>query len=140
MLKKNRTKIILLLILLLLLVRVFIVLNKYKKNIHGSQQETINTNGQTTLEINGIKYTDSITQNESVYNFMEALQNKGKISFKTTTYTGMGKFVEEINGLKSNGEKYWIYYVNNKKANIGVSNYKLSPGDIIAWKYENNTY
>ena len=26
--------------------------------------------------------------------------------------------------------------VNNEKANIGVSNYKINNGDIISWKYE----
>ena len=71
---------------------------------------------------------------------MQQLQNEGKIIFKEKNYLGMGKFVEEINGVKSNGEKYWIYYVNNKKANIGISNYKINEGDIVSWKYEKNTY
>ena len=66
---------------------------------------------------------------------MTQLQNESKITFKTETYTGMGEFVEEINGVK-NGNKNWIYYVNNKKAEIGVSNYKINPGDIVSWKYE----
>ena len=66
---------------------------------------------------------------------MEQLQNEGKINFKEKTYSGMGEFIEEINGIK-NGEKNWIYYVNNKKAEIGVSNYKINIGDIVSWKYE----
>ena len=44
----------------------------------------------------------------------------------------MGKLVEEINGLKNSGEKNWIYYINGKKANIGVSNYKINKGDIVS--------
>jgi len=63
---------------------------------------------------------------------------EGKIDFKDKTYSGMGKLIEEINGI-SNGDKYWIYYVNGQKANIGISNYKIKAGDVVSWKYEKNT-
>ena len=66
---------------------------------------------------------------------MEKLKSEGKINFVEKNYTGMGKFIESINGIK-NGEKNWIYYVNGQKANIGVSNYKIKNGDIVSWKYE----
>jgi len=90
------------------------------------------------LEIDGKRLgTEIIAGKENVYDFMTKLQEEGKINFKDKTYSGMGKFIEEINGIK-NGDKYWIYYVNNKKANIGVSNYKIKPGDVVSWKYEEN--
>ena len=50
----------------------------------------------------------------------------------------MGKFIVAINGVKGNGDKNWIYYVNGKKAQTGVSNYKLKSGDVVSWKYEKN--
>ena len=46
------------------------------------------------------------------------------------------KFIDELNGTKNSEDKNWIYYVNNKKANIGISNYKINQGDIVSWKYE----
>ena len=46
--------------------------------------------------------------------------------------------IEEINKVKNGGEKNWIYYVNGKKAEIGVSNYKIKEGDVVSWKYENS--
>ena len=91
--------------------------------------------GLITLEINDVKYESKISEPITVYNFMKKLQDEKKISFKDKTYTGMGEFVEEINGIK-NGEKNWIYYVNNKKAEVGISNYKINNGDIVSWKYE----
>ena len=87
------------------------------------------------LEINGEKISTDIIEGENIYNFMTKLKKEGKVNFKDKTYSGMGKLIEEINGIK-NGDKYWIYYVNGKKANIGVSNYKINKGDIISWKYE----
>ena len=98
-------------------------------------QKQIN-NVQTVLEIKGERYEDVITGSESVYDLMSQLRQEGKITFKEKNYSGMGKFIEEINGVKNSGEKNWIYYVNGKKANIGISNYKLINGDIVSWKYE----
>jgi hypothetical protein len=66
---------------------------------------------------------------------MTQLQNENKITFQAKNYTGMGEFIEKINGVK-NGNKNWIYYVNGVKAEIGVSNYKINPGDVVSWKYE----
>lgn len=79
---------------------------------------------------------DDVPGEISVYDFMSKLRNEGKIDFKSENYIGMGEFVEEIDGLR-NGEKNWIYYVNNKKADIGISNYKINSGDTVTWKYEN---
>ena len=89
-----------------------------------------------TLEINDIKYQSDISGPISVSLFMDKLKDEGKINFKEKTYTGMGKFIEEINGTKNSGEKNWIYYVNGQKANIGISNYKINNGDIVSWRYE----
>ncbi len=95
---------------------------------------------QAFLEIDGKKMETTITEKESIYYFMVKLQEEGKINFKEKTYSGMGKLIEEINGLKNSGEKNWIYYVNSKKANVGVSNYKIIPGDVVSWKYEKTNF
>ncbi len=97
----------------------------------------IEPGGEATLEINGVQYKDKIIDKESVYDFMQNLEAENKISFKYKDYGEMGKFIEEINGVKNSGEKNWIYYINGKRAETGVSNYKLKPDDKITWKYEN---
>ncbi len=79
---------------------------------------------------------DDISGEISVYDFMNKLRDEGKINFTEKNYAGMGKFIDSIDGIQGNGEKNWIYYVNDKKANIGVSNYKINMGDIVSWKYE----
>jgi len=89
------------------------------------------------LEVNDKKYENEIKGQISVYDFMSQLQKEGKITFKEKYYSGMGEFIEEINGIK-NGDKNWIYYVNGKKAEIGVSNYQIKTGDVVSWKYEKN--
>lgn len=95
---------------------------------------------QAYIEINGIKHQSEISENISVYDFMNKARKEGKFIFKEKNYIGIGKFIEEISGVRSDGKKYWIYYVNGKKAQIGVSNYKINPGDVVSWKYEEEIY
>jgi hypothetical protein len=52
----------------------------------------------------------------------------------------MGKFIESINGVVGNENDSWIYYVNGVEAKVGVSNYKINPGDVVSWKYEKSDY
>ena len=82
-----------------------------------------------------LHYENTIPGQTTVYDFMNALEKEGKITFTEKNYLGMGKFILSINGVK-NEDKSWIYYVNGKKADIGVSNYKINKGDIVSWKYE----
>jgi len=84
------------------------------------------------------KYEISVPENSTVYDLMDSLKQRGDIGFKGQTSTGLGFFVEEINGKKNNANTntYWIYYINGKAAGVGISNYILKTGDIINWKYE----
>lgn len=91
---------------------------------------------KTFLEINDVRYEAEIAEETSVYGLMSLLKNDGKINFTETTYIGMGKLITGINGMKSGGERTWIYYVNGTQAQVGVSNYILKPGDIVTWQYE----
>ena len=95
---------------------------------------------ETILEINDVKYVDEITAKTSVYDFMSKLRSEGKINFKEKNYLGMGEFIVSINGVTGNNQKSWIYYVNGKEAQVGISNYKINPGDIVSWKYEKSNY
>lgn len=82
------------------------------------------------------EYSFTATQESTVYDLMKKLKTEGETTFTEKTYAGMGKLIDSINGVRSNGEKTWIYYVNGKRASVGVSNYKLKPGDVVSWKYE----
>ncbi|MDD5145376.1 MAG: DUF4430 domain-containing protein [Candidatus Pacebacteria bacterium] len=84
------------------------------------------------------KYEISVPEKSTVYELMDLLSAKNEISFAGKNSLGLGFFVEEINGIKNNpGENtYWIYYINDKAAQVGISNYILKPNDAINWKYE----
>lgn len=87
------------------------------------------------LIVSDNKYETSIKENSSVFEAMEKLKNNN-FDFKYTNNVSLGNFVTEINGQKGTPGKYWIYYINDKKASIGVSNQILKNGDIIKWSQE----
>jgi len=100
----------------------------------------ISSGVKTILEIDNVRYEEKIADKISVYDFMSKLRSEGKINFSEKNYIGMGKFITSISEIKNNGEKNWIYYVNGIEAQVGVSNYKINPGDIISWKYEKSNF
>jgi len=101
--------------------------------------ENINTI-KVSLFVADKKYETNIKENSSVFEAMEKMQKEsasGNIfNFKYTNNASLGNFITEINGEYGTPGKYWIYYVNDKKASVGVSNYILKEGDIIKWSQE----
>lgn len=93
-----------------------------------------------STKITELSFTDTDKGVTSAYDFMSKLRNERKINFTEKTYTGMGKFIDSINGINGNGAESWIYYVNGIEAQVGVSNYKINKGDVISWKYEKANY
>ncbi len=142
MLKTKTQKITVIFILILICIFLISIYQK-KPNRNPNRQDLLKTkqvlpvNNIAFLEVSGVKYETSIQQEISVYDFMQKLKDERKIDFESKNYTGIGKFIESINEVK-NGDKSWVYYVNNKKAEIGVSNYKIKNRDIVSWKYENS--
>lgn len=154
MIKNKKTKAsILILVLLVIVGALFLTLHKKQNGglvirntpppslplIKGEEQGE----GQitkTVLEINGVSYEDNISGKISVYDFMSQLRKEGKINFTEKNYIGMGEFIVSINGVKNDSNMGWIYYVNDKEASVGISNYKINPGDVVSWKYEKSNY
>ena len=94
---------------------------------------------QGTIIISGKSYPVGFITGSSVYEVMKNLHADGKVTIRFKNYSGLGHFVDGIDGVNSDTfrAKYWIYYINGAKAQIGISNYTLKQNDIITWKYEN---
>lgn len=78
----------------------------------------------------------SLTANESLFQAMEKLAKDNSLAFEHKTYEGLGALIEKI-GTKKNGmdDRYWQYWVNNQKPEVGAGLYILQSGDIVEWKF-----
>lgn len=96
---------------------------------------------RAVLESPGYQKELFLPENSTVYDLMKQAQFQDQnFSFGGKEFSGLGFFVEEINGVSQNPKQgyYWIYYVNGKAASLGVSQYKIKNNDIINWRYEKN--
>ncbi|MDD2656268.1 MAG: DUF4430 domain-containing protein [Patescibacteria group bacterium] len=81
-------------------------------------------------------------ENITLEELMNKLQKESNFIYHTIDYGSMGKFVDEINGIKNDNKqgKYWVYYLNGVSAKAGISIQKINSQDNIEWKYENSTF
>lgn len=93
---------------------------------------------QTTQEIivEGDKVVVPVYTEGTVLDAMRAFEATGAFRFGGKEYTGLGFFVEEVQGVTPLRGRYWILYVNGEKAGTGVSEARVLPGDTIEWRIE----
>lgn len=142
--KQNlKYKIIYFFFLLIFLIPLFFLI---KNGVSFSGHKEINTNKTlangkqigVTLNVLDKSYQVKPNEGSTVFDAMNkiAKENPKSFLFSYRKYPGMGVFISSINGIKGKKGGYWIYYINNKKASVGVSKYVLKPGDVIAWRQE----
>ncbi|MBP6859119.1 MAG: DUF4430 domain-containing protein [Candidatus Magasanikbacteria bacterium] len=92
-----------------------------------------------TIVISDTSYPIHALPNSTAYQVMDTLRQENKISFSTKNFSGLGYFVQEINGIKNSPSTgfYWTFYINNQEAKVGISNYTIKANDILTWKFEN---
>lgn len=94
---------------------------------------------KATVVVSGKRYEASISENQNIYDLMTTIRNNSKgddFTFKVKDYQGMGYFVDVINGVSGSSGAYWIYYINEEKASMGISQYIVKDGDVIRWAQE----
>lgn len=77
-----------------------------------------------------------LSANENLFQVMEKAAKENNLAFESKTYEGLGALVTKIGG-KENGadNRYWQYWVNNQKPEVGAGLYILQAGDIVEWKF-----
>ncbi|MDP2704407.1 MAG: DUF4430 domain-containing protein [bacterium] len=81
------------------------------------------------------KYDTFVEKGATVYDAMAKLASSTSFSFNAKYYSGLGYFIDAINGIKNANGNYWTLYVNGKYATVGASAYVLSENDSVEWKY-----
>ena len=73
---------------------------------------------------------------ENVFQATETLAKNNNLAFEHKTYEGLGTLIEKID-TKKNGmdDRYWQYWVNNQKPEVGAGLYTLQSGDLVEWKF-----
>lgn len=90
-----------------------------------------------TLVVGTSTYRTPLTASHLVIDSMRALADANpSFTFDGQQYSGLGFFVDSINGKKSGNGYNWMLYVNGKQADLGASQATIAAGDTVEWKYE----
>ena len=89
-----------------------------------------------TLIVEGKTLPIRSPEGATIEESMATLKAEGALDYRTRAFSGLGAFVEEIDGKASTNEYYWILHVNGKKSATGISATRIRSGDVIEWKYE----
>jgi hypothetical protein len=57
-------------------------------------------------------------------------------SYAGKEHPGIGFYVQEVNGTQEGEGYYWILYVNGKTADMGASKQKVTPRDVLEWRFQ----
>ncbi|MFW5887166.1 MAG: DUF4430 domain-containing protein [Bacteriovoracia bacterium] len=95
-----------------------------------------------TLIVEDDSFPALFDEEDSLYEAMSKMKEFDLINFEEKSFSGLGVYIYSINNISENKKEgeYWIYYINDVQANVGVSNYYLDEGDEIRWQLETNTY
>ncbi len=82
-------------------------------------------------------YAESVPQGSTAYDAMAILASTTpSFNFKAAYYSGLGYFVQEINGIKNSSSMYWTLYINGAYSTVGASSYVVKNGDTVEWRFE----
>lgn len=103
-----------------------------KKNIQKFKATLKINTGKDTLE-----YAESVEKGVSGFEVLKKNSEEKGFSLEYKE-TAQGIFIEEINGVKNNPgtNQYWMYAVNGKMANVGISQYIIEEDSVIEWNYQ----
>lgn len=85
-----------------------------------------------------VEYLNIDTKNATVADFLFECAGHYNFSVKKEYWGGYDSFfIEAINGIENGKDAmYWQYYVNDKFADVGCSNYFLNDNDVVEWIFE----
>ena len=106
-----------------------------KVTLPGKVSELVNQI-RVDIVVGSTTYPATISAGKNIYEAMGVLASTTAFNFKAKYFSGLGYFIEEINGLKNRDGFYWTLYINGTYSNVGVSEYILKEGDQVEWKFE----
>ena len=89
-----------------------------------------------SLVVGATPYDLRFRAGETLYQAMQRLQASGALTIEGKDFSGIGFFIDGLNGVMNGSGKYWVYTINGVKASVGVEGYRPNAGDTLVWTFE----
>jgi len=67
-------------------------------------------------------------------NALELLKINHKV--ETKDFSGLGEYVEAIDGIKPDSKHFWKFFINGKSATVGAGTYVTKNSDMLEWEID----
>ena len=101
-----------------------------------SSGQTVSGLLRASLVIGEKTYDLQFHEGETLYQAMRRLEGEGALTIQGTNFSGIGFFIDGLNGVTNGSGKYWVYSINGVKATLGVEGYRPKSGETIVWMFE----
>lgn len=82
-----------------------------------------------------VSFKSEFKEGESLVKIFRRTLDREGLNLETKNFGGsMGEFVHSINGFKNTKDNWWQYWVNDRYAKVGISNYFPKKQDKIVFK------
>lgn len=105
--------------------------------VAGEEQQGITVVTTINNGTSATSYKRTISTPQTAIQLLGDITKENRIELTTKEYS-FGVLVEGIGDIANDPQEgyYWIYYVNDKSADVGASDYLVQDGDTIRWQYE----
>jgi hypothetical protein len=91
-----------------------------------------------TISVASTSYPVFVPPGATVLDAMNAAASSTSLTFTGRDYPSLGFFVDSIDSKEGGNGYAWIFYVNGKQSQTGISSTLLHSGDSVEWRYEKN--
>ena len=98
------------------------------------------TSGTTVIiDYGDTKVTYTNIEGKTVFDVLKKITAEKNIPLEYTQYD-FGVFIKTIGNKTNTKELSWVYYVNDKSADVASDKYELKQGDKVEWKFGKPSY
>ncbi|MEK7185548.1 MAG: DUF4430 domain-containing protein [Patescibacteria group bacterium] len=123
-------------IIFLGILMLLVVKAPFKNEIQVESEVEIKSQIPVTFLVGDASHQISVPVGSSVYDAMNNVASTTSFRFVAKHFSGLGYFIEQINGVKNVNGAFWTLYINGIYSTVGASEYRLKDGDLVEWKFE----
>lgn len=103
-----------------------------KQPVLAPTNDTVNQQQENSIQqVSTTAITYQGVEGKTALELLKAAHN-----VETKEFTGIGEFVESIDGVAPDANHFWGFWVNGTQAQVGAGQYVTKSSDVIEWKLE----
>ena len=110
-----------------------------KLDVVETQSEMLSVVVQIDTGEKVLDFAREVQMGTKAFDLLQLVTEEEDIDMEVEVYD-FGVLVTSLDGKMNSAEFAWIYYVNGDSPATGASDYQMTNGDVLLWKYQEPIY